>query len=175
MAFSFPTSFARVFTRYSEQIAQWAFLLSSLSLIIKNIDQPWTDFQVRMDLLAAVLFLVSCLCYGLLAVDRNYIRPAGASILLASLALCAGGYRGIWDDPSLYLQIISMLPTIIAGVFFMGGQISIGVLPELLFRPVHMAAGIMQGDIGQCVFSILGAIGGIALIVTDRKHKKTGS
>lgn len=161
-------------SRHSEKIAQWAFLLSTSSLVIKNIDTDWRDFQVQMDLIAAFFFFISSLCYGLLAVNRNYIRLAGFSIMVASIALSAGGFRGDWFEASFYLQITSMIPTFLAGIFFMAGRISWGVLPELALRPVHLIAGLMQGDIGQAVFAILGTIGGLALLVTDRKHKKTG-
>lgn len=170
------------FSHHSEKVTSLSYFLATTTLLVKNIDSGGfierltQDFQTQMDVSAAIPFYVSSISYYL--AEKNpklFIKIAGGNVLIGSILLGIGGYRGSFEDISFWIHLASMLPTTWAGAALLCEKRSLGVIPELISRPFHAIAGLAQNDIGQVIFSIQSAIGEIGLIATDRKLKNNTS
>lgn len=171
------------FTENAEQITRWGYTIATATLVVKNIATPLITGQSSvadelftlsgaMDVCAAAAFFTSAHMFGLAKHKPEIVKKAGIVVMAAAGALIIGGWRGDIVDTSFYVQTISMLPTAWAGWCLttnMKSKRTIGAIPELLSRPVHAIAGIMQGDVGQVVFAASGAVAEVGLIATDRK------
>lgn len=167
-----------VAAEHSEKITSVSYLVATTILLGKNLndqaffDKISSDWSMQMDIAACLPFYLSSICYGLAKENpRLFIRLAGANVLVASCLLAAGGYRGALNDPSFWLHAASMAPTAFAGLAFMVEKRTWGAAPELVSRPFHAIAGVLQEDIGQIAFSAFCAASEVSLIITDHKLK----
>lgn len=159
------------FKRNAGTVSTYAYMVATSLLVLKDIagfvaGQSPTMLLVATDLIAAAGFYFSAYQYQFIENKPGVLKRAGVGILVASIALMAGGWRGTASDISFWLQAASMLPTAFAGVCFLTDRKNLGAMPELLSRPFWIIASAMQMDFGRVIAAVLCAVGDIGVLAS---------